>query len=110
MNPSLPAQPYNESVVSQLEKRVHQDPTNWQAFQQLGLGYIEKKARDTGDPSYYARAEEALRKALQLNPQDAPELMVGMGSLALSRHEFQQALDWGFKAHTTTPTIPASTA
>ena len=104
IDPSLPAQPYNDSMVRQLEQRVQQDPTNWQAFQQLGLGYIQK-ARDTGDPSYYARAEEALNKALQINPQDA-ESLVGLGSLALSRHEFQQALDLGFKAHALNPQNP----
>jgi tetratricopeptide (TPR) repeat protein len=104
IDPSLPAQPYNDSAVRRLEQRVAREPTNWQAFQQLGLGYIQK-ARDTADPAYYARAEEALRKALQINPQDA-ESLVGMGSLALSRHEFQQALDWGFKAHATNPHNP----
>jgi tetratricopeptide (TPR) repeat protein len=101
VDPSLPAQPYNDTLIGQLEARLQKDPNDWHAYQQLGYGYIQK-ARDTGDPAYYGRAESALEKAVQINAEDADSI-VGLGSLALSRHEFQQALDWGLKAYALAP-------
>lgn len=100
-DPALPAQPFNDSEISRLEARLKQDTNDWRAYDQLGYAYIQK-ARDTGDPSYYGRAEAVLQKATQINPQD-PDALVGLGSLALSRHEFQQALDWGHKAFALAP-------
>jgi tetratricopeptide (TPR) repeat protein len=100
-DPALPAQPFNDSQISKLEDRLKQDTNDWRAYDQLGYAYIQK-ARDTGDPSYYGRAEAVLQKAAQINPQD-PDARVGLGSLALSRHEFQQALDWGHKAFALAP-------
>ena len=47
----------------------------------LGLAY-EQRARETGDPSYYAEsASGALRRALALDPKDALAVS-GLGSLA----------------------------
>jgi tetratricopeptide (TPR) repeat protein len=100
-DPALPAQPFNDSEISRLEARLKQDTNDWRAYDQLGYAYIQK-ARDTGDPSYYGRAEAVLQKATQINPAD-PDALVGLGSLALSRHEFQQALDWGHKAFALAP-------
>jgi tetratricopeptide (TPR) repeat protein len=100
-DPALPAQPFNDSEIARLEERLKQDTNDWQSYDQLGYAYIQK-ARDTGDPSYYGRAEAVLEKATQVNPQD-PDALIGLGSLALSRHEFQQALEWGHKAFALAP-------
>jgi tetratricopeptide (TPR) repeat protein len=100
-DPALPAQPFNDSQITKLEDRLKADTNDWRAYDQLGYAYIQK-ARDTGDPSYYGRAEAVLQKAAQINPQD-PDALVGLGSLALSRHEFQQALEWGHKAFALAP-------
>jgi tetratricopeptide (TPR) repeat protein len=54
----------------------------------------EQRARETGDPSYYSKAEGALRRALRLRPDDLAAT-AGLGSLALSRHRFRQALALG---------------
>ena len=53
-----------------------------------------QKVRETGDPSRYLRAEQALRKAEGLAPRD-PEVAVGLGTLALARHDFRAALRHG---------------
>jgi cytochrome c-type biogenesis protein CcmH/NrfG len=58
-DPALPAQPFNDSQISKLEDRLKQDTNDWRAYDQLGYAYIQK-ARDTGDPSYYGRAEAVL--------------------------------------------------
>jgi tetratricopeptide (TPR) repeat protein len=58
---------------------------------------LAQRARETGDVTYYARAEAAYRRALRLAPSDLPAT-IGLGALALSRHEFRHALALGRRA------------
>jgi len=53
-----------------------------------------QKVRETGDPSRYLRAEAALQRAARLTPRD-PDVHVGLGTLALARHDFRRALREG---------------
>jgi tetratricopeptide (TPR) repeat protein len=53
-----------------------------------------QRGRETGDASYYARAEAAYRRALRVAPNDLPAT-IGLGALALSRHEFRTGLALG---------------
>src|SRR5262249_58739492 len=62
----------------------------------LGLEY-EQRARETGDPSYYTKADSVLNDALGLAPR-SPLTESGLGSLALSRHRFREGLGWGRRA------------
>lgn len=71
------------------------------SFGRLGLAYLQK-AREVGDPVYYSKAEAVLKRALELDPNNF-EALDGLGSLALSRHQFSQALEWGEKAHKLKP-------
>jgi tetratricopeptide (TPR) repeat protein len=77
------------------------DPLAYAAYAQLGSLYLQK-ARETGDPSYYSRAEQALTRSLALSPDNALAA-VGMGGLSLSRHEFGEALAWGETARAAAP-------
>jgi tetratricopeptide (TPR) repeat protein len=61
-----------------------------------------QRARETGDATYYRRAEDAFRRALRLEPEDLPAT-IGLGALALSRHDFRQALALGQKAVALSP-------
>jgi tetratricopeptide (TPR) repeat protein len=63
-------------------------------------------ARDTGDASYYARAEAAYRRALRFASNDLAGT-IGLGSVALSRHEFRQGLVLGRRALALSPTTAA---
>src|SRR5262249_14728947 len=56
-----------------------------------------QKVRETGDPSYYPKAEELFKHALDRDKNDV-DAMVGLGTLALARHDFAGALDWGQRA------------
>ncbi len=49
-----------------------------------------RKARETGDPSYFNRAEEALKKSLDINPNNAGA-MRHLAYVFYSRHEFEPA-------------------
>ncbi len=63
---------------------------------------FEQRARETGDASYHARAEAAYRRALRLAPHDLPAT-IGLGAVALSRHEFRDALTLGRQAVAISP-------
>lgn len=67
---------------------------------------LAQRARETGDARYYARAEAAYRQALQLAPRDLPAT-IGVGALALSRHEFRRALEVGREAVALSPSTAA---
>jgi tetratricopeptide (TPR) repeat protein len=83
--------------VARVERRVDE------AIQLREQGLVAlAKARATADPTYYRRAEGALTKALAARPDD-PDVLVGMGALALARHEFAEALTWGERARATAP-------
>ena len=69
---------------------------DWQAYSQLGLAYLQK-ARETGDPSYYQKTQDALDKALSFQPDDYASISAS-GALALARHEFLSAFEWGERA------------
>jgi tetratricopeptide (TPR) repeat protein len=71
------------------------------SYASLGLAYLQK-VREVSDPSYYTKAEAVFNKAMELDPKNI-EAMEGLGSLALSRHQFAQALDWGLKAQKLKP-------
>ncbi len=84
------------ALVSQLQGRLRADPRDAKSYTMLGLAY-QQRARETGDPTYYPRSERALQRALRLAPGDV--LTVGgLGSLALSRHRFREALVLGRRA------------
>lgn len=73
------------------------DPlTRGKASSLLGAAYLQK-ARETGDPGYYPKAEALLQQALAENESDV-EAMIGLGVLALARHQFAEGETWGEKA------------
>jgi tetratricopeptide (TPR) repeat protein len=79
-----------QSLVLGLEQQVRGQPGDAEALTSLGLAY-QLRARETADAVYLSRSEKALRRALALAPTD-PTATGGLASLALSRHEFRQAL------------------
>src|SRR5262249_27767179 len=60
--------------------------------------------RETGDPTYYTKSDGSLHRALALDSKD-PFAYSGLGSLALSRHRFREALRLGQEAYSLGPTI-----
>jgi tetratricopeptide (TPR) repeat protein len=79
--------------VTRLEGVVRADPADVSSLTRLGFAYLQRW-RETGDASYLPRAGEALHRARTLAPTD-PLVVTGQGSLALTRHEFRQALALG---------------
>jgi len=90
-----------DSQIQSLQESLRTNPSDWQSYSQLGLAYLQK-ARETGDPSYYQKTEEALNKALSFQSDDYASIS-GMGALALARHDFVSALEWGEQARQINP-------
>lgn len=76
-------------------------PLSPAALDRRGNAFAQQ-ARVTGDASYYARAEAAYRRALRVAPRDLPATL-GLGSVALSRHEFRRGLALGRRALALSP-------
>jgi tetratricopeptide (TPR) repeat protein len=91
-----------ETTVRGLQERLRERPRDAHAHALLGFAY-QQRARETGDPSYYPRAAEVLRRARALAPHN--ELTTsGLASLALSQHRFRDALGLGRRARALAPT------
>jgi tetratricopeptide (TPR) repeat protein len=90
----------DDQIVS-LQDTLRAHPNNGEAASLLGLAYLQK-VREVGDPSYYPKAQELFNRALDRNKEDLNAL-VGLGTLALARHDFAEALDWGQRAATLNP-------
>ena len=82
--------------VTELQAAVESRPDDAGLVARLGLAYLQR-ARETADPSYYTRADELLGRARTLDPSSL-DAVVGLGSLALSRHDFHGALQLGQEA------------
>jgi tetratricopeptide (TPR) repeat protein len=102
----LPTDLDGQIVSLQEELRAH--PDNGQAATVLGQAYLQK-ARETGDPSYYPKADALFNKAWKLDNHDFAAA-TGLGALALSRHEFSGGLEWGKRAHALNKDYPAAYA
>jgi tetratricopeptide (TPR) repeat protein len=82
--------------IGVLQDRLRQQPADQKSATQLGLAYLQR-ARESSDPSYYTRADGILNQALTEMPED-PDTLIGLGTLALARHQFQDAVTWGQRA------------
>jgi tetratricopeptide (TPR) repeat protein len=69
----------------------------------LGEAYVTK-ARATGDPGLYARADRVLSGALRRDPSNVAAL-VGAGTLAGLRHDFREQLRLGLEAKRVAPAL-----
>lgn len=74
----------------------------WRALASRGLAYLQE-GRRTADPAWFPRAERALRRSLALREEGNVEAMLGMGVVALGRHDFADALAWGRRATAISP-------
>ncbi len=86
-----------EQAIANLQARIAADPSDAHSLASLGLAYSQEAVR-TADPSYYPRAEEALRRSLALQPDDNAEALIGMGIISLARHDFTGGVQWGRRA------------
>jgi tetratricopeptide (TPR) repeat protein len=78
------------AAIARAQDRLTDLPGDWQTWAGLGAAYVEQ-ARITANPSYYAKAQGALDRSLELRPDDNDAALTGLGALANARHDFAGA-------------------
>jgi tetratricopeptide (TPR) repeat protein len=79
-----------EARIATLQRAVREAPRDVGSATALAQAYLQR-VRETGDPSFYARADGVLARARRLAPAD-PAVLTTAGTLALARHDFRGAL------------------
>ena len=82
---------------------VRAAPASATAYAGLGDAYLSR-ARESGDPGFYSRAERAFDAALRRDPRDVAGL-IGAGTLAGLRHDFVAQLRLGNAASKAAPEL-----
>jgi tetratricopeptide (TPR) repeat protein len=91
-----------EGTIAQAQATLADDPDRLSALDALAGASLDR-ARQTGDPTWNTTATEAAQRALAIDPRSFDALDV-MGTLALTRHEFRQALVWARRSLAVAPT------
>ncbi len=105
--PDLAALPFGdtEGQVRILEDALAANPSDAGLATMLGDAYYQR-SRETGDPAYYTRGEQAYSKALESDPASV-EAVTGQATLALARHDFAGGLALAQRAHALEPALVA---
>ncbi|MFH9609309.1 tetratricopeptide repeat protein [Streptomyces sp. NPDC017448] len=84
------------ALIGDRQKWVESHPKDAPSLAVLGTAYVEW-ARRSGDPAYYTRAEQALKRSLEARPGERgnEEAWVGLAALANARHDHLAAKRWG---------------
>jgi tetratricopeptide (TPR) repeat protein len=82
--------------IADLQARSAARPDDAGALTELGFAYLQK-ARESGDPAFYTKADGVFQQALSLDTDD-PTVLTGLGAVALARHDFEKALTLGNQA------------
>jgi tetratricopeptide (TPR) repeat protein len=88
-----------DKQIQTLQDHVKDVPGDYAGYDGLGSAFFQK-ARETGDIAYYDLAEQTLKKALELAPQDfrSADLLVHMALVYMGEHRFSDALAYSQKA------------
>jgi tetratricopeptide (TPR) repeat protein len=88
-----------DKQIQALQDHVNEAPGDYVRYDGLGSAFLQK-ARETGDIAFYDLAEQSLKKALALAPQDfrAADPLVHMALVYMGEHRFSEALAYAQKA------------
>lgn len=84
------------ALMGDRQKWVGTHPSDAQSWAVLGSAYVEW-GRRASDAAYYTRAEQALKRSLNVQPGERGNAAawVGLASLANARHDYVTAKKWG---------------
>jgi tetratricopeptide (TPR) repeat protein len=80
-----------ERSIAEAQKTIREKPAQNTGYNLLAAALI-RRARETSDPRYYSQARDAVKKSLQLAPNDFETKKLQV-SILLGEHEFPAALD-----------------
>ena len=94
----------SDQAIARLQLLAESSPQNSESLAALGFAYLQK-ARESGDPAFYSKADGVFQKTLSLEPA-IPFGLLGASAVSLGRHDFQQALAWADQAFEAAPGDP----
>jgi tetratricopeptide (TPR) repeat protein len=80
-----------EQRIAAANRQVTANPGRVDGYNELALA-LTRRARETSDPAYYTKAEEAIARALELSPGNFEAQKMRVWVL-LGKHEFARALE-----------------
>lgn len=88
-----------DKQIQTLQEHVKEAPGDYAGYDRLGSAFFQK-ARESGDIAFYDLAEQTLKQALALAPQDfrAADPLVHMALVYMGDHRFSDALAYAQKA------------
>lgn len=95
-----------DRALAAAQQRLRERPGDADAELALANAFLAK-ARETGDPTFYARADEVLGDLTRRRPADAA-VLAAAGELALARHRFDDAFALGQRAVAEAPGMVAA--
>jgi tetratricopeptide (TPR) repeat protein len=104
VNIVIPPDASTDQRIAILQRAVR-DGGGADAYAPLGTAYVQK-ARDSGDPTYYSRAERSFDVALRRDARGF-DAVLGAGTLAGLRHDFRDQLRLGLEARRLMPELIA---
>ena len=78
-----------ERTIAQAQRLIEKNPKNFEAYNALALAF-SRRARETSDPAFYTRCEEALEKSFEISPDNFDGRRTHVW-LLLGKHEFAAA-------------------
>jgi len=90
-----------DTLIGSLQEKIRDNPKDFDSHINLANAYLQK-VREIGDPSLYTKTEDLLDQAQKLDGH-SPEVFATRGTLALARHDFQAALEYGTRAQALDP-------
>jgi tetratricopeptide (TPR) repeat protein len=102
--PSAKVEPTKSPAEQSIElanKILASKPNDYEAYNALALA-LSRRARETSDPAYYTKAEQALERSFAISPGNFDGARIHVW-LLLGKHEFAAALEEGTKLNKKIP-------
>jgi tetratricopeptide (TPR) repeat protein len=90
-----------EQSMAQAERLIEKSPKNYEAYNSLALA-SSRRARETSDVKFYAKAEEALKESFDIAPDNFDGKRIEVW-LLLGKHEFAAAREEALKLNKRMP-------
>jgi tetratricopeptide (TPR) repeat protein len=103
---AVPPGATTDQRIAILQRAAREGVAGAEGYASLGDAYLQK-VRETGDPSYYTRADRSFGLALRRDARNL-DAVLGAGSLAGLRHDFREQLRLGREAWRLAPGLAAS--
>jgi len=97
----VPGMKSTDGQLAFWRERIEQAPHDFISLTYLGQAFL-RKARETGDVADYERAESALRKAVDLDP-DYEFALAYLAAARFAKHDFQGGLNLATRVYTFDP-------